>query len=270
MQLAARPQTECKEAFSKRLVYGLFVLPFSRVEATDLEQLNGRALRYREEVRLSDAGLSLLGFLVSIVTKTAVVEDCGPISELSPQRLAALEKAEKDANRLRDENQELKRLLSEDGPSARERKSAGTKSSNGGDSKAPPQLTLRSGDADQLAPEEQLRFVIGFAKNSSRLDKSATEKLDQIIRAMVGRENSRILVIGHMEYPGNTSAKLGLAYNRAASVANYIKASGVAQDRLLTASIKGPGWPYQANQTKEQHAMFLTVSVILVGPAQSP
>ena len=263
----AGPKAKCSPQVEKRLVYGLFVLPFNHIEHSEWDRFRGRTVRYREEVRLSDVLWSFIGIWVSIMTRTAVVEDCGPAPKtVSAERLALLEKSTSEAERLARENNELKQRFEESG-AVRGRGSAGkTEPAAGTAGNGPqlPTLAVRTSGVRPLGAAEQFRFVMEFGVRSAELTAPSRDKLDEVVRQVLARKGSRVLVIGHVEFPGDESRKLRLAYDRAHAVAAYLTTHGVVGDRLLTASMRGAGWPHPANRTDKEHAMFLSVSVVLL------
>ena len=72
---------KCEPVLEKKIVYGLFVLPMNQFSEGEILLVRQRfgSVRYREVAYGSDIGLSVLGFLLSIIVKTGIVEGCGPV-----------------------------------------------------------------------------------------------------------------------------------------------------------------------------------------------
>lgn len=70
----------CKPAFQKRIVYGLFILPFNRINDEELHAAlpDQHYVRYSEGIFPADILFTTLGFMLGFITKTRVIEDCGP------------------------------------------------------------------------------------------------------------------------------------------------------------------------------------------------
>jgi len=74
---AAKEGKTCEVISSRRVVYVLFQLPLN--EAYDKKTISSKGgnLAFKEVVTLGDAGLTLLGFLFGVLTRTVVVQECG-------------------------------------------------------------------------------------------------------------------------------------------------------------------------------------------------
>ena len=75
--ILAASQESCSVLIEKRIVYGLFALPMNDFTAEDLANIKrADSIKIKEIMTWGDIGLSVLGFMVSIISRTRVVEQC--------------------------------------------------------------------------------------------------------------------------------------------------------------------------------------------------
>lgn len=79
-QITAQPDfgpegAQCREIARKRIVYGLFHLPLNSLPGSQ-RHLPDERLRFREIITWGDVGYTALGFLVSFITRTQILEAC--------------------------------------------------------------------------------------------------------------------------------------------------------------------------------------------------
>ncbi len=91
---------DCTPVLEKKIGYALFALPMNRFSEEELRPVRQQysTIRYREVAYGSDIALSALGFLVTIIVKTGVIEGCGRsgTNGLPPFKMFQLLEAEKD------------------------------------------------------------------------------------------------------------------------------------------------------------------------------
>jgi len=79
---------KCRIVFTKRVGYILFHLPFNEMTQRETNaalsvEKGEYSVRYRELIYPADVGLTILGFLVSIITKTKQIEVCPAVPNLA-------------------------------------------------------------------------------------------------------------------------------------------------------------------------------------------
>ncbi len=67
----------CEILYEKKIVHGLFVLPFNSLTKEEIPSLKNKKIRIKFLIRKLDFLYNVLGFVFSIITQTVVVEDCG-------------------------------------------------------------------------------------------------------------------------------------------------------------------------------------------------
>ncbi|QDL56594.1 OmpA family protein [Rhodoferax aquaticus] len=111
--------------------------------------------------------------------------------------------------------------------------------------KTPPRLrSLRNlaveatGGAQAQAPERpSLSLLIQFDFNSARVRPQSQQALLNLSQALLTPElaSSRFAVEGHTDAKGNEDYNLKLSAQRAQAVADFLKARGVTEERLVAA-----------------------------------
>ncbi len=251
----------CRPLVEKRIVYGLFVLPFNEIEPARLKELEGRTVRLREEMRPSDVVISLFGFLFSILARTRVIEECpGDFAAVAAAELKKLQAEAGQAEELRRENERLRAEMGK-GPAAKEEPEGSVKKRSAPASSVP-SISVNLGEARD--PKEQARQVILFSLRSSQLDGAARAKLDELAGRLAALPTeTRVLVIAHTEDADRLRSRLPLAFRRSLNVIDYLASKGVARSRMLAASAETRVWPYPEAQ-EAVSPTFRTVSVILL------
>ncbi|MBE7439234.1 MAG: OmpA family protein [Spirochaetales bacterium] len=82
-QLQNAAAMNCRELSRKRIVYGLFHLPLNRLGPLPVQR-GPELLRFREILTWGDIGYTALGFLVSFITRTQIMEACQPSAPFTP------------------------------------------------------------------------------------------------------------------------------------------------------------------------------------------
>ena len=103
----------CSELVRKRVVFGLFVLPFNGLDPAEEKKVgSARSIRMKEVMAPLDILFSILGFGFGVVTRTFVYERCSTdfvLREKGAKRATLGGDAE--LNRLRDEQRKLRAEL---------------------------------------------------------------------------------------------------------------------------------------------------------------
>ncbi len=109
---------------------------------------------------------------------------------------------------------------------------------------------------------------ITFATNSDLVSANFHKTLDDVAKVMVDYPSTYIDVTGHADSRGSDAYNLELSRKRAASVANYISAKGVAAQRLYVVGM-GETQPIADNNTDAGRAKNRRVTIELRPVAQN-
>lgn len=107
--------------------------------------------------------------------------------------------------------------------------------------------------------------VLAFETNSHRLPPMAPVYLRPLARAIAQNPDQQIVVVGHTDDIGSSSTNLTLSELRAQSVAAFLAAEGVPQERLQSLGA-GEYKPIMPNDTPQHRAMNRRVEVFLIYP----
>lgn len=128
-----------------------------------------------------------------------------------------------------------------------------------------------SGSGVQVSREgNQIKLTmpenITFETNRYDLSPKAQSSLDKAAQTLATYVDTRLTIVGHTDNTGSDAINNPLSYNRAQSVANYLYARGVAQNRM-SVSGQGSRQPIASNATVEGRAQNRRVE-ILINPVQ--
>jgi outer membrane protein OmpA-like peptidoglycan-associated protein len=106
-----------------------------------------------------------------------------------------------------------------------------------------------------------LQSELLFKTGKSDLKPAATAKLDEIARALKGKDQP-IVVYGHTDAVGSHDSNMELSDRRAQSVRQYLVQKGIPED-LITAQGKGPEDPVADNASVEGRAQNRRVEILV-------
>jgi len=123
---------------------------------------------------------------------------------------------------------------------------------------APAQAALEAESLDLAACKGRFEILsrsgnIYFSAGSARLDLRSAPLLDSLVDIISRCPGLRIEVSGHTDSDGSAAANQRLSQARARSVGEYIRAKGIAGDRLVIVG-QGEDRPVVANDTAESKA----------------
>jgi outer membrane protein OmpA-like peptidoglycan-associated protein len=101
-----------------------------------------------------------------------------------------------------------------------------------------------------------------FATDSSALQPALVSDIKTVAASLLKYPNSRIEVVGHTDNTGSAAYNQQLSQDRAVSVANVLRESGVPNGRL-TAFGRGEDQPIASNATVEGRAKNRRVEIII-------
>lgn len=107
--------------------------------------------------------------------------------------------------------------------------------------------------------------VLAFGSNSHTLPPMAPVYLRPLARAIAQDPNQQIVVVGHTDNVGSPVTNLTLSERRAQSVAAFLMAEGVSQERLQALGA-GEHKPMMPNDTPQHRAMNRRVEVFIIYP----
>ncbi len=102
-----------------------------------------------------------------------------------------------------------------------------------------------------------------FAFDSARLSSEAKRKLDDSLVQIRENPRARFEIAGHTDSVGPAAYNLGLSERRALAAKVYLKARGVADDRLVTKGY-GESQPIADNNTAEGRAQNRRVEIKMI------
>jgi outer membrane protein OmpA-like peptidoglycan-associated protein len=92
-----------------------------------------------------------------------------------------------------------------------------------------------SKESPEIAVNKLIKLKsVRFELSKCELLESSHEELDAIVVYMKGHPHLKIKIIGHTDYEGNWTANYTLSKQRTNVIADYLKANGIAADRLIT------------------------------------
>ena len=106
-----------------------------------------------------------------------------------------------------------------------------------------------------------------FAINSSQLNATSKQDLNQLAQNLIQNPETNIQVFGYTDNTGSQQLNERLSLQRAESVANYLMSDGVKSSRV---SVKGFGWndPVASNATPEGRAQNRRVEIYITASPQ--
>ena len=164
--------------------------------------------------------------------------------------------AEKSAAELRTKSAEQARQQLD---SARDQLASATEARQAAEARAQEAMTqLRLSRAVEMAEEPRgtvltIPGAFLFASNESRLQPTASDKLDKIVAALKEQQDRKILVEGHTDSTGTNEFNQQLAQERANAVASYLTSHGIPSDKVTATGI-GETRPVATNDTAEGRA----------------
>ncbi len=114
---------------------------------------------------------------------------------------------------------------------------------------------------------DQLELImpgnITFNTNEYSIRPNFNPVLDSVSQVLAKYVDTRLRVTGHTDSTGSRDYNYNLSDRRATSVANYLAANGIDQDRLITQGV-GPDQPIASNDTESGRAMNRRVELQIV------
>jgi OOP family OmpA-OmpF porin len=104
-----------------------------------------------------------------------------------------------------------------------------------------------------LIDEVMSQTTIEFDTGSAAIRQTSRRVLDRLVKAAARCPAFRIAIEGHTDNVGDEAANLALSERRAAAVAEYLVAAGVARERLATQGL-GAAKPVADNATEDGRA----------------
>ena len=101
-----------------------------------------------------------------------------------------------------------------------------------------------------------------YFKTGSDRSKDQERALYQVRRVLAASPAAKFEIVGHTDNTGTADANTTLSLERAENFAGYLRAAGVAQDRL-SARGAGPDEPIADNSTDAGRAQNRRVDVLL-------
>jgi outer membrane protein OmpA-like peptidoglycan-associated protein len=114
---------------------------------------------------------------------------------------------------------------------------------------------------DQRGMVVTLQSELLFKTGRSDLKPAATAKLDEIARALQGKQQP-LVVYGHTDGVGSHDSNMELSDRRAQTVRDYLVRKGIPQE-LITAQGKGPEDPVADNASVEGRAQNRRVEIVV-------
>lgn len=104
---------------------------------------------------------------------------------------------------------------------------------------------------------------ITFSSNSYTLNNSFKPVLDSVAKVLKKYNKTHVGIVGYTDNIGSSSINNTLSFNRANSVANYLKLKGVKSDRMLVEG-RGSKNPIASNSTAKGREQNRRVEITLV------
>ena len=231
----------CEILHEKKIVHGLFVLPFNPLTKEELPSLKNKKIRMKYLVRKLDFLYNLLGFVFSIITQTIVVEDCGRTNnreDLADQKSADflksfLGKYEK-IKTLRDEGKLNVKIV---------------------------------GGRMVIVLSTDILFPIG----SKDLSNKGKQAIIEITKTLVEVEDQRFQVEGHTDsdpFKVEGATNWDLAATRAIGVLNTMIQSGMPESKISAASF-GDSRPLVPNDSPKNKAKNRRIEIVVLPEIES-
>jgi outer membrane protein OmpA-like peptidoglycan-associated protein len=112
------------------------------------------------------------------------------------------------------------------------------------------QNDIKGATVERVGEGIKITFASGilFEINKADLTSAATVNVNKLAVILKKYQDTKILIEGHTDSTGTRELNMTLSQNRATSVANSLKSSGVTGDRITTAGY-GPDQPVGDNTT---------------------
>jgi outer membrane protein OmpA-like peptidoglycan-associated protein len=126
------------------------------------------------------------------------------------------------------------------------------------------QNDIKDAKVERVGEGIKITFNSGilFDVNSAQLKPVARENVDKLATILNKYEDTRILIEGHTDSTGSRQTNMTLSENRAGSVSNTLKASGVQGSRITTAGY-GPDQPIADNTSVDGRQQNRRVEVAI-------
>jgi OmpA-OmpF porin, OOP family len=127
------------------------------------------------------------------------------------------------------------------------------------------QVKAQTNDHEKLFVNTDLLMLrnLLFATASDRLDTNSTAELDVLADYLRRHTEKKIIITGHTDSEGDSTANMWLSFDRAASVKQYLIQKGIAASRLQTSG-KGENEPLIQNTTPEGRQQNRRVEIRLL------
>ena len=124
------------------------------------------------------------------------------------------------------------------------------------------QNDIKDAKVERVGEGIKITFSSGilFDVNSAELKSAAQENVGKLATILNKYADTKLLVEGHTDSTGTRELNMTLSQNRATSVANSLKSSGVVGDRITTAGY-GPDQPVGDNTTVDGRTLNRRVEV---------
>ncbi len=117
----------------------------------------------------------------------------------------------------------------------------------------------RVGEGIQIVFDD--KSGVNFAFNSADLTATAKQNLDAIAEVFTEFPDTKLMIQGYTDSIGDDKYNLSLSKKRANSVANYLKAQGIAANRFASIEGLGEANPRFDNNTKDGQAKNRRVEI---------
>ena len=118
----------------------------------------------------------------------------------------------------------------------------------------PPPTQVDAATCQSLLAKVQTGEKILFETGKAKLDERSIGVLDALVGGSLACLRARITVEGHTDADGDSAGNQSLSLARAAAVVDYLKAAGIAPDRLMAIGY-GETRPVASNETAEGKQM---------------
>lgn len=250
--LHSKTSDSCEVILEKRFYHVLFVLPMNSFSASDIEKLQkAKSVRYKTVMNIGDILWTTLGFLGSFITETVEVEECKTnLLIVSPSDLnkPAEEKVDiesiRENERLKNEVARLERELKErNKPEARAAEPVVTVDENVIEIPDIPILTGYSQYIKHSLNPKSQDYLVVFETNKKTLSDDDLKKVKKFAKNY--KENYskyKILLIGHADWKGKSSANVTLSLERVKEVKEKLIEYGISDEKIFTTA-SGSYWP---------------------------
>lgn len=227
---------KCEILYEKKIVHGLFVLPFNPLTKEEIPSLKNKKIRIKFLVRKLDFLYNLLGFVFSIITQSVVLEDCGKMNtreDIADQRSAEflksfLAKYDKIKS-LRDEGKLNVKIV--------------------------------EGRMVIMLPTD-----IIFGTGSTNLTAKGKQTISEITKTLIEIENQKFQIEGHTDndpFKVEGANNWDLAAKRALSVLDTMLKSGMPDSRISAASF-GNSRPLVSNDSPSLKSKNRRIEIVVL------